>query len=81
MAERKVINAEQVPCIGAYQEYPLDTPVIATVSFYEDGGRDVGCPKLGGKGDPQVCNAHSYRLRSQYTPCIHLFPQRNKRGN
>jgi hypothetical protein len=80
MAERKAISGETLQCEGVYVFHPLRPPVTATITFYDDGSRDVGCPKMGTQGDYGICKAIPDGQRAQNRACVHLHPATAHRG-
>lgn len=76
MANPEVVPGHVVPCQGAYpKDHPLESPVTATVVFFADGNRQVGCSYLS-RVNSGFCEVADVAAQEQLS-CVHLFPQQS----
>lgn len=74
--EAIVVNAFAVSCEGVAQNVvaPLvDNPANPSITVYQDGSRNVGCPYLNSNGDCITA------LLAEHLRCVQLFPISDKK--
>jgi hypothetical protein len=77
--EINAIGCAAIKCDGAYlPNEPLQKPATATITFYENGARDVGCIYLiyESSNNTLVCDA-PHRDKHHANLCVHIYPFRS----
>lgn len=75
---KEVVNSYALDCAGA--QNTLKDKVAASITVFDNGDREVGCPLVSLAGSCTVVNDENAKSKAESSlnsQCVHLFPAKS----